>query len=68
MHVCAGLDSVTSGRVFVGDVDLTTLKDNDLTKLRRESLGFVFQSLQLGPHADSAGEHHLAHGHRRPQT
>lgn len=49
MHVCAGLDNVTSGRVFVGEVDLTTLKDNDLTKLRRESLGFVFQSFNLVP-------------------
>ena len=49
MHVCAGLDSVTSGRVFVGDTDLTTLKDNDLTMLRREALGFVFQSYNLVP-------------------
>ena len=49
MHVLAGLDNVTSGRVFVGDVDLTTLRDNDLTKLRRESLGFVFQSFNLVP-------------------
>ena len=49
MHVCAGLDNVTSGRVFVGDTDLTTLKDNDLTMLRREALGFVFQSYNLVP-------------------
>ena len=49
MHVCAGLDNVTSGRVYVGEVDLTTLKDSDLTKLRREALGFVFQSFNLVP-------------------
>lgn len=49
MHVCAGLDSVTSGRVFVGDTDLTTLKDKELTVLRREALGFVFQSFNLIP-------------------
>ena len=35
MHVCAGLDSATSGTVYIGDVDLTALKDNDLTRLRR---------------------------------
>jgi putative ABC transport system ATP-binding protein len=49
MHLCAGLDDATSGRVFVGDTDLTTLKDSDLTKLRREALGFVFQSFNLVP-------------------
>ena len=49
MHVCAGLDDATGGQVFVGDVDLTTLKDSDLTELRREALGFVFQSFNLVP-------------------
>lgn len=49
MHVCAGLDSATSGRAYVGDTDLTTLKDKDLTVLRREALGFVFQSFNLVP-------------------
>jgi putative ABC transport system ATP-binding protein len=49
MHVCAGLDNVSSGHVFVGDVDLTSLKDSDLTQLRREALGFVFQSFNLVP-------------------
>jgi len=49
MHLCAGLDSASSGRVFVGDVDLTTLKDTELTKLRREALGFVFQAFNLVP-------------------
>ncbi len=49
MHVCAGLDSASSGRVFIGDVDLTALKDNDLTRLRRDSVGFVFQAFNLVP-------------------
>lgn len=49
MHVCAGLDSATSGRVFIGDVDLTTLKDNELTRLRRDAVGFVFQAFNLVP-------------------
>ncbi|HSR26743.1 MAG TPA: ATP-binding cassette domain-containing protein, partial [Candidatus Eisenbacteria bacterium] len=42
MHCMAGLDSVTSGSVFIGDTDLTGLDDNALTRLRRDSLGFVF--------------------------
>lgn len=49
MHICAGLDSPTTGRTFVGDVDLTTLKDSELTVLRREAIGFVFQSFNLVP-------------------
>lgn len=49
MHVCAGLDSATSGRVYIGDVDLTTLKDNELTRLRRDAVGFVFQAFNLVP-------------------
>jgi putative ABC transport system ATP-binding protein len=49
MHVCAGLDAATEGRVFIGDVDLTQLGDNDLTRLRRDSVGFVFQAFNLVP-------------------
>jgi putative ABC transport system ATP-binding protein len=49
LHVCAGLDAPSSGRTFVGDVDLTTLKDSQLTILRREAIGFVFQSFNLVP-------------------
>ena len=49
MHICAGLDAPSSGRTFVGDVDLTTLKDSELTVLRREAIGFVFQSFNLVP-------------------
>ena len=49
MHCLAGLDTVTSGQVFVGDTDLSTLSDRELTKLRRERIGFIFQSFNLIP-------------------
>jgi putative ABC transport system ATP-binding protein len=49
MHCLAGLDSLTSGQVFIGDVELSKLSDKDLTLLRRESVGFVFQAFNLIP-------------------
>jgi putative ABC transport system ATP-binding protein len=49
LHCMAGLDSPTSGRVFIGDVDLTTLSEKQLTLLRREKVGFVFQAYNLVP-------------------
>jgi putative ABC transport system ATP-binding protein len=49
MHCLAGLDSLTSGRIIVGGVDLQQLSDKQLTKLRREKVGFVFQSFNLIP-------------------
>jgi len=49
MHCIAGLDDLTSGRVFVGDTDLTTLSEKQLTLLRREKIGFVFQAFNLVP-------------------
>ena len=49
MHCLAGLDRATSGQVLVGDVDLGTLNDKAMTKLRRDRLGFVFQSFNLVP-------------------
>jgi putative ABC transport system ATP-binding protein len=49
MHSLAGLDTLTSGRVLVGDTDLSTLDDKRLTTLRRERIGFVFQSFNLVP-------------------
>jgi len=49
MHCCAALDSVTSGSVFVGDTELTGLNDKELTRLRRDAIGFVFQSFNLVP-------------------
>jgi putative ABC transport system ATP-binding protein len=49
MHCVAGLDTLTEGRVYVGDVDLGTLSDRDLTLLRRDRIGFVFQAFNLVP-------------------
>ena len=49
MHCLAGLDTLTSGHAFIGDVDLGSLSDRDLTLLRRERVGFVFQAFNLVP-------------------
>jgi putative ABC transport system ATP-binding protein len=49
MHCVAGLDSLTSGQVFLGALDLGTLSDKELTLVRREQVGFVFQSFNLVP-------------------
>ncbi|MBM6403237.1 ABC transporter ATP-binding protein [Phycicoccus sp. CSK15P-2] len=49
MHCAAGLDAATSGQVYLGDVDLTTLKERRLTELRRDRIGFVFQAFNLVP-------------------
>ena len=49
MHTLAGLDSLTSGHVFIGAVDLSTLDDKRLTQLRRDRVGFVFQAYNLVP-------------------
>jgi putative ABC transport system ATP-binding protein len=49
MHCCAALDTATSGSVFIGDTDLSKLKDKELTRLRRDKVGFVFQSFNLVP-------------------
>ncbi len=47
MHCAAGLDRLTAGRAFVGNADLSTLDDRELTRLRRERIGFVFQAFNL---------------------
>ncbi|WP_233510221.1 ABC transporter ATP-binding protein [Actinomadura craniellae] len=49
MHCMAGLDSVSSGQVLIGDVELTRLDDKRLTRLRRDRIGFVFQAFNLVP-------------------
>jgi putative ABC transport system ATP-binding protein len=49
MHCLAGLDSVTSGEVWLGDTALTSLNDKALTRLRRDEVGFIFQSFNLVP-------------------
>jgi putative ABC transport system ATP-binding protein len=49
MHTLAGLDTLTSGSVWIGDVELGSLKEKKLTKLRRDRIGFIFQSFNLVP-------------------
>ncbi len=49
MHCMAGLDRLTSGEVFIGDTALTTLNDKQLTELRRNRVGFIFQAYNLVP-------------------
>jgi putative ABC transport system ATP-binding protein len=49
VHCLAGLDSLTDGQVFVGDVELGALSDKELTLLRRTRIGFVFQAFNLVP-------------------
>ena len=49
MHCHAGLDSLTSGQVWIGDVELSALSDKKLTALRRDAVGFVFQAFNLVP-------------------
>jgi putative ABC transport system ATP-binding protein len=49
LHCQAGLDSVTAGHVYIGEVELGSLSDRELTLLRREQVGFVFQSFNLVP-------------------
>jgi putative ABC transport system ATP-binding protein len=49
LHVMAGLDTLTSGQVYVGDVELGSLSDKELTLLRRDRVGFMFQSYNLIP-------------------
>ncbi len=47
MHCVAGLDNLTSGQVFIGDTDLTTLNEKSLTRIRRDRIGFIFQAFNL---------------------
>ena len=49
LHVLAGLDRPTSGEVYLGDTEITSLKDKALTLLRRDRIGFIFQSFNLLP-------------------
>jgi putative ABC transport system ATP-binding protein len=49
MHAVAGLDSLTSGHVYIGDTDLGELDDRELTRLRRDRIGFIFQAFNLVP-------------------
>jgi putative ABC transport system ATP-binding protein len=49
LHCAAGLDTLTSGKAYIGDADLSTLNDQRLTILRRDHVGFVFQAFNLVP-------------------
>src|SRR3954453_3421181 len=49
MHCCAALDAASSGRGFIGETELTALNDKELPRLRRDEIGFVFQSFNLVP-------------------
>ncbi len=49
MHCMAGLDSLTAGQVLIGDIDLSQLTERQLTMLRRDRIGFVFQAYNLVP-------------------
>jgi putative ABC transport system ATP-binding protein len=49
MHSVAGLDTLTSGTVYIGDTDITRLSERRLTELRRDRIGFIFQSFNLVP-------------------
>lgn len=49
LHCIAGLDNPTSGNVYLGDDDIYTLSDDELSKIRRQEFGFIFQSFNLIP-------------------
>ena len=54
LHCLAGLDSLTSGKIVIGSVELGTLSEKQLTLLRREKVGFIFQSYNLVPTLSAA--------------
>jgi putative ABC transport system ATP-binding protein len=54
MHCLAGLDTVSAGQVWLGDTEITALKDRELTRLRRDRIGFMFQSFNLIPTLNAA--------------
>jgi putative ABC transport system ATP-binding protein len=68
LHCLAGLDRVSSGQVWIGDAQVTTLGDRGLTRLRRDKVGFVFQLYNLLPTLTAAENITLplAIGRRRP--
>ncbi len=49
MHCLAGLDTLTSGHAYIGDTELGSLSDRELTRVRREQIGFIFQAYNLIP-------------------
>jgi putative ABC transport system ATP-binding protein len=53
LHCLAGLDRVTSGQVFLGDLEISSMREKDLTRVRRDRIGFVFQAFNLIPTLDA---------------
>jgi putative ABC transport system ATP-binding protein len=53
LHCIAGLDRLTEGQVFLGDIDLQSLSEKALTRVRRDRVGFVFQAFNLVPTLDA---------------
>lgn len=49
LHCMAGLDKPTSGRIYLDDIDIYTMDDTNLSKIRRDEFGFIFQSFNLIP-------------------
>jgi putative ABC transport system ATP-binding protein len=54
LHCLAGLDRPTAGQIFLGDVEITARSENELTLIRRDQIGFVFQAFNLVPMLDAA--------------
>jgi putative ABC transport system ATP-binding protein len=54
LHCLAGLDRPTAGQIFLGDVEITARSENELTLIRRDEIGFVFQAFNLIPMLDAA--------------
>jgi putative ABC transport system ATP-binding protein len=54
LHCLAGLDELTSGTIRIGEVDIGALDDDDLTRLRRDRIGFIFQAFNLVPTLNAA--------------
>ncbi|WP_416980855.1 ABC transporter ATP-binding protein [Streptomyces sp. T028] len=54
MHCLAGLDTVSAGQVWLGDTEITGLRERELTRLRRDRIGFMFQSFNLIPTLNAA--------------
>jgi putative ABC transport system ATP-binding protein len=68
MHLLAGLDKPTSGRVEIAGTEINSLDDGELTRLRRQHIGFVFQFFNLLPMLDRRGERASPGDDRRPET
>ena len=62
LHCLAGLDRVTSGRVFLGDIEISAASEKELTLVRRDQIGFVFQAYNLIPTLERDREHRPAAG------